>query len=77
MSQTIKEYATSRLRREVSMRLFLPLHQDDEPNWRRASGRMLCHLCGHSYQEHPYFDEPTCYGEPIDHRLCNGDVVHL
>jgi hypothetical protein len=72
---------TSRLRLllelEARIRLFLPLHQDDDPERYRANGEMICRLCGHRYHEHPYFDEETCHGHPIDHRLCNGDVVHL
>lgn len=65
------------LGREARMRLFLPLHQDDEPEWRRASGGVICSLCGCEYRHHPYFDERTYFGHPVDHRLCNGDVVHL
>ena len=53
------------------------MHQDDDPKWRRASGEMYCWLCLEKYRKHPYFDEQTFYGQPIDHRLCNGDVVHL
>lgn len=68
-----------RLEREVAMRLFLPLHQDDdvEVNRYRASGEMYCALCTCQYRYHPYYEELTYNGEPIDHRLCNGDVVHL
>ena len=53
------------------------LHQDDEPEWRRASGDCVCSLCGLYYRQHPYFDEQTMHGHPIDHRLCDGTVVHL
>ena len=60
-----------------TQRLFEMLHQDDDPNWRRASGEMYCYLCLLKYRQHPYFDEHTFYGQLIDHRLCNGDVVHL
>lgn len=54
------------------------MHQDDDPNWRRASGEMYCWLCLEKYRNHPYFDEQLgmCH-HPIDKRLCNGDVVHL
>jgi len=71
------DYQQLRLWREAGMRLFLPLHQDDEPEWRRASGSMTCLMCGCKYRDHPYFDEQMGFGDPIDHRLCNGDVVHL
>jgi hypothetical protein len=54
------------------------LHQDYDPNWRRASGNMYCYLCLDQYRKHPYFDEQLgMINHPIDHRLCNGDVVHL
>ena len=67
------------LEREWKMRLFLPLHQDDDVGntRRRASGECLCYVCGVAYRNHPYFDEFTSCGEPIDHRLCDGSVVHL
>ncbi len=70
-------WQVSILDRESRMRLFLPLHQDDDPERRRSSGGVVCHLCGCEYRYHPYFEEQTYFGEPIDHRLCNGDVVHL
>ena len=61
-----------------TQRLFEMLHQDDEPVWRRASGSCICKLCGLAYREHPMFDEQLgMVSHPIDHRLCNGDVVHL
>lgn len=65
--------------REHGMKLFLPLHQDDdvEESRYRASGEMYCTLCACQYRYHPFFEEHTYNGEPIDHRLCNGDVVHL
>jgi hypothetical protein len=53
------------------------MHQDDDPVWYRAAGGCICEICGLTYREHPMYDEQTVYGEPIDHRLCNGDVVHL
>lgn len=62
---------------QSSQRLFQQLHQDDNPNRRRASGSVYCHLCLQQYRDHPLFDEHTFLGHPIDHRLCNGDVVHL
>lgn len=73
------EYAYKILGREAAMRLFLPLHQDDgtEEVWRRASGSMKCALCGAEYRYHPYYEENNFHGHPTDHRLCNGDVVHL
>lgn len=61
-------YLETKLHREACMRLFQQLHQDDEPEWRRASGGGLCSLCGQEYRHHPYFDERTMHGHPIDHR---------
>lgn len=61
-----------------TQRLFEMMHQDDDPNWRRASGQMYCWFCLQKYYRHPYFDEQLGgVSHPIDHRLCNGDVVHL
>lgn len=71
------DYITKRFEREARMRLFLQMHQDDDPDWRRASGGVLCSLCSCEYRRHPYFDEQTSLGHPIDHRLCDGTVVHL
>lgn len=62
---------------ERVIRPFLLLHQDDDPVWYRAEGDCLCEVCRLPYRLHPYFDERTMLGSPIDHRLCNGDVVHL
>ena len=73
----MKEYSDKRLSRESAMRLFEQLHQDDDPEWRRASGGVICSLCGYEYRYHPYFDERTMHGYPVDYRLCDGDVVHL
>jgi hypothetical protein len=60
-----------------TQRLFEMLHQDDDPVWRRASGAVICQLCLQPYRKHPMFEERTYFGHPVDHRLCNGDVVHL
>jgi len=62
----------SSLEREVVLRLFQQMHQDDEDDWHRASGDMHCEHCGLLYRQHPveeFFN--------IDHRLCNGVTVHL
>ena len=64
----------TRLERESVLRLFPQMHQDDEEdcNWYRASGDMYCLHCGLQYRHHPveeFFN--------IDHRLCNGEIVHL
>lgn len=60
------------LDREWRQRLFQPMHQDDDPHWRRASKDCRCEICGLRYQEHPIEEQYH-----IDHRLCNGDIVHL
>jgi hypothetical protein len=75
--ELIRERQERLLWREIGMRLFLSLHQDDEPEYRRAGGGVICQLCQCEYRYHSYFDEQTMHGMPIDHRLCNGDVVHL
>lgn len=79
-------YLSLRLERESRLRLFQQLHQspdfedmDYADMWRRASGRMKCEICQLLYREHPLYDEYLFgdpYGEPTDHRLCNGDVIH-
>lgn len=73
-----ERWQQNRLDRWARMRLFFPLHQDDDPIRRRASGEMCCDLCGVQYTYYPYFDEQM-FGDngPVDHRLCDGDVVHL
>lgn len=67
-----------RVTNSSTQRLFEMMHQDDDPVWRRASGQMYCWLCLERYRRHPYFDEQLgMQSGPIDHRLCNGEVVHL
>lgn len=73
----IKQYQMKTFLNNSSQRLFEMMHQDDDPIWYRASGSMWCPLCGMQYRDHPYFDEHTMHGHPVDHRLCNGTVVHL
>lgn len=65
------------MKENTTQRLFQQLHQDDQPNYRRASGRCRCIICGEEYRNHPYYDEHTYWGYPVDHRICDGDVVHL
>ena len=73
----ISLWAEQRIEREVRLRLFPQLHQDDDPVRYRASGDMVCALCGLTYRNHPLFIEYIFWSDPVDHRLCNGDVVHL
>ena len=64
---------SKRLEREARLRLFQQMHQDDDQdNWRRASGQMYCVYCKLQYWMHPVEE---IYN--VDHRLCNGDIVHL
>ncbi len=70
MSMTVRMW-------ETTQRLFQQLHQDDDPVRYRASSSMTCYKCGMLYRHHPYFDEQTYNGYPVDHRLCTGEVVHL
>lgn len=58
--------------RDDRLRLFQQLHQDDDPEWYRSNGNCVCTLCGLTYRQHPQEEEFN-----VDHRLCNGDVVHL
>lgn len=76
------DWVTRKLFRDSSMRPFQPLHQDDIPEdrWRRSDKRMKCLFCGCQYWEHPLFEgySERCIDRDIlDHRLCNGDIVHL
>lgn len=70
-------YREVRERRERALRLFEPLHQNDDPVYRRASGLAYCDHCGLQYREHPDDQESFYYNDAPDKRLCNGDVVHL
>ena len=75
---TFQSYINERLEREARLRLFLPIHQNDFSNWYRASGGSKCNLCGLEYRLHPYSEEFVNFlGEKEDHRICNGDIVHL
>jgi hypothetical protein len=58
--------------RDQRLRLFQQLHQDDDPVWHRSNGHMKCGLCGLPYRDHPVEEEYN-----VDHRLCDGRVVHL
>jgi hypothetical protein len=64
-------YILNKLQRDSQLRLFPQLHQTCEEG-RRASGRMYCEYCGLLYSQHPIEEEYN-----IDHRLCNGSIVHL
>lgn len=58
---------------DARLRMFPQLHQSDGINdWRRASGKMTCQYCGLLYSQHPIEE---IYN--IDHRLCDGSIVHL
>jgi hypothetical protein len=61
-----------RLQIEYNQRLFQQLHQSHDEDWHRASGQMLCRYCACLYRQHPIEEMYN-----IDHRLCNGVVVHL
>ncbi len=66
-----------RARREWKLRLFQQLHQNDDPDWHRSSGGILCELCGLPYRNHLADEEHPFYGDGHDKRLCDGRVVHL
>lgn len=82
----LERYVAARLEREARLRLFPQLHQDPNPEeaqaydrWYRAEGGARCGHCGLEYRHHPFSEDAGTRedGQPIDHRLCNGDVVHL
>jgi len=61
------------MNKEYALRLFRQLHQsEDIYDWRRASGEMTCKYCGLLYRQHPIEEVYN-----IDHRLCDGSIVHL
>jgi hypothetical protein len=70
-------YQELKARRESVLRLFEPLHQNDDPVYRRASGLNYCCHCGLLYREHPNDEERNYHNDVFDKRLCSGDVVHL
>lgn len=50
----------------------------EEPEMRRADGRVLCELCHREYRRHPFtFEHLDWNDEPFLHVLCNGDLVKL
>ncbi len=71
IANTLLDWQQWRLQRDAKLRLFQQMHQDYEPEWRRASGGCVCEICGLKYRDH--FDDT----DGFDKRLCNGDVVHL
>jgi len=71
------DFFFARLRREWSLRLFQQMHQNDDPEWRRASGAARCPLCKLELREHGYDEEHPGFNESFDNRLCTGEVVHL
>lgn len=70
-------YQLTKERRENTLRLFAPLHQNDDPEYRRASGSSYCEWCGLTYREHPDDLESAYFNDTADKRLCSGDIVHL
>lgn len=77
MDEARMRWIEEKLGREARLLLFQQLHQDDDPEWRRGSGATLYRLCGLAYRYHYLFDDTSHTREPTDHRLCNGNVVHL
>lgn len=67
------------LRHETKLRLFEQMHQCvDVQDWRRASGGVLCTICGLAYRYHrDDLESWDNWGEPILKRLCCGDLVKL
>jgi len=59
---------------------FIKIDEKDLENrgWYRASGEVVCELCGLTYDKHPRF--PYSYDSNnfnSDIELCNGDLVKL
>lgn len=54
------------------------MHQNDfyYEYWRRASGGVICKVCGLEYRDH-LNDEEHPLTDGYDKRICNGDIVHL
>lgn len=77
ISTELARYNEYRLRKENTLRLFQSLHQNDNPEYRRASGAMYCTNCGLTYRDHPDDIENNYHNDVYDKRLCSGDVVHL
>lgn len=75
----------SELQRDMCQRTFQQMHQSPEYEdmtcaelYRRSNLYILCEHCGLPHREHPYYDEYLgLRAEPIDHRLCGGEIVHL
>jgi hypothetical protein len=63
--------------RELTLRLFQQLHQNDDPEWYRSSGANLCKHCGLPYRDHRDDAENPGYDDSYDKRLCDGTIVHL
>lgn len=58
--------------KSLALSIFPQLHQSIDEEWRRSSGAMTCKYCGLLYRQHPVEE---IYN--IDHRLCDGTIVHL
>lgn len=65
-------HTRKRLYIEEGQRLFQQLHQHSDEDWHRASGEMTCKYCALKYRQHPLEEMYN-----IDHRLCQGTIVHL
>lgn len=65
-------FRMNRLEVESRLRLFQQLHQSIDEEWHRANGNIVCYKCGLTYYKHPVEEQYN-----IDHRLCDGTVVHL
>lgn len=50
---------------------------DDHEHCRRASGDLICDVCGKPYWKHPHSEHRDWNGEPWLNRICSGDLVKL
>lgn len=51
--------------------------QDSPPEFRRASGSVICSSCGKEYRDHPNSEHRDWNDDPFLNMLCNGDLVKL
>lgn len=48
------------------------------PDYRRASGEVICEICNKEYRKHPLDVDNLGYnGKPYLNRLCDGSLVKL
>lgn len=51
--------------------------QDEQPEFRRTSGSVICQQCGKEYRRHPHSEHRDWNDDPFLNVLCNGELVKL